>query len=109
MWVASKLGVGFAVGGEEKVGSCGNGAVGAGGGGGDKGEGAHWGRKGDDSTGGGDVRSERHSGSPRVVAERGVMILRRPGLLDGVGGGVEKRFTSHTRSVFWGAHTIPGC
>lgn len=48
--------------------------------------------------GGGDVTSERHSGSPSVVADRGTITLRAGPVA--VGGGVEKRFTSYTRAVF---------
>lgn len=100
------MGAGFAVTREEKAGSCGSGAVGAGGGGGDREEADNWGWKWVESAGGGgDARSERHSGSPSVVAERGAITLSRPGPLDG--GGVEKRFTSHTCAVFCGPHVIP--
>ncbi len=42
--------------------------------------------------------SERHSGSPSVVADRGTMTLGAGPVA--VGGGVEKRFTSYTRAVF---------
>lgn len=41
---------------------------------------------------GGDIKSERHIGSPSVVADRGTITLRAGPVA--VGGGVEKRFTS---------------
>lgn len=80
--------------------------MGAGGGGGDRGEEARWAWRGGGlgvgkAVAGGDVTAERLSCSPSDVAERAGRTLRA-GPVDG-GGGVEKRLISHTRAAFGGA------
>lgn len=72
--------------------------MGAGGGGGDRGEVAQWGWEVGKAVVGGDATSERRSCSPSDVAERGTITLRAGPANEG--GGVEKRFISQTPAVF---------
>ncbi len=54
------------------------------------------------ATGGGEVTSLRHIGSPRVVAERGAITVGVRDVGADMGVGVEKRLISYTRLALTG-------
>lgn len=81
------MGTALGTGAVENLGKAGSAAEGAGGGG-------EKGAVGRGATGGGEVMSERHRGSARVVAERGTITVGRKAMGADIGVGVENRFIS---------------